>query len=86
MEARPVMLTLVLVASIVKILEILAVMPELEAISKKASGVESPSPNLPSDWDEKIARKVFESSYIFRLAEATEKEAPFLNSHSPVMF
>ena len=61
-------------------------MPDEEATSKKVSGVESPRPNLPNEAEEKMARKALELSYIFKLAEATEKEAPFLNSQSPVMF
>ena len=49
------MFTLLLVASMEKMLEIDAVIPELDAISKKASGVVSPSPNLPNEVEEKMA-------------------------------
>ena len=49
---------LLLVASTKKVLEILAVIPELEAISKNVSGVLSPSPNLPDDLDEKMAKEL----------------------------
>ena len=45
----------VVVALIEKILEILATIPELYAISKKASGVVSPNPNLPREAEEKMA-------------------------------
>ena len=48
----------VVVASIEKILEILATIPEELAISKNASGVLSPSPNLPPDLEEKIANEL----------------------------
>ena len=37
--------------------EILATIPELDAISKNVSGVESPSPNLPCEADEKMAKR-----------------------------
>ena len=43
-------------ALIEKRLEMLATIPELEAISKKASGVMSPSPNLPKEVEEKMAK------------------------------
>ena len=46
----------VVVALIEKILDILAVIPDEDAISKKASGVVSPNPNLPNEVDEKIAK------------------------------
>ena len=44
------------VALIEKILEMLATIPELDAISKKASGVVSPNPNLPREDEEKTAK------------------------------
>ena len=40
--------------------EIEAVMPELDATSKNVSGVESPSPNLPCEAEEKIAKRELE--------------------------
>ena len=52
--------TRLLVASTKKVLEIEAVIPELDAISKKASGVLSPNPNLPEETEEKIAKELEE--------------------------
>ena len=46
----------VVVALIEKILEMDATIPELDAISKKASGVVSPNPNLPREDEEKTAK------------------------------
>ena len=46
-------------------LEILAVIPELDATSKKVSGVTSPNPNLPDDTVENLA-KVEPPSWISR--------------------
>ena len=54
-EALPVMDNRLESALIEKIFEILAVIPELDAISKNVSGVVSPSPNLPNEVDEKMA-------------------------------
>jgi hypothetical protein len=55
-DATPVRLSLELVASREKIFEILATIPDELAISKYASGVLSPSENLPSDLEEKMAK------------------------------
>jgi hypothetical protein len=57
-DAIPTILTLLLDASMEKMFEILAVIPELDAISKYASGVMSPSPNLPEEIDENLAKAV----------------------------
>ena len=54
-EALPVMDNRLESALIEKILEILAVIPDELAISKNASGVVSPNPNLPSEVEEKMA-------------------------------
>ena len=51
----PVKEELVVVALMEKIFEIEATTPDELAISKKASGVVSPSPNLPSEVEEKMA-------------------------------
>ena len=67
----------VVVALIEKMLEILATTPDEEAISKKASGVVSPRPNLPEEVDEKMANLVPVSSKMSRSADI---DAPFLNS------
>src|SRR3989344_8572822 len=48
----------VVVALMEKILEILATTPEELATSKKASGVVSPSPNLPDEILENLAKAV----------------------------
>ena len=45
----------VVVALIENMLDILATTPDDDAISKYASGVVSPSPNLPDEVEEKIA-------------------------------
>ena len=45
-----------LVPSTKKVLEIEAVIPDEDATSKKASGVTSPSPNLPSEVEEKMPK------------------------------
>src|SRR5262245_24355055 len=57
-EALPVKLSLELVASREKMLEILATIPEEEAISNIVSGVVSPIPNRPREADEKTANLV----------------------------
>ena len=44
----------VVVALIENILDILATIPDEEAISKYASGVESPNENLPNEVDEMV--------------------------------
>ena len=49
---------LLFVPSTKKVLEILAVIPDWEATSKKVSGVVSPSPNLPREAEEKMAKKL----------------------------
>ena len=72
----------VVVALMEKMLEILATTPDELAISKYASGVESPSPNLPNEVEEKTPRKVPELSLISRSAW---KEAPWVNSQKPVI-
>jgi hypothetical protein len=68
------------VALIEKRLEIDATTPELLATSKYASGVESPSPNLPSEVEEKMAK--MESELLWN-STSLEKEAPALKSQNP---
>ena len=68
----------VVVALMENILDILATTPDEEAISKYASGVVSPSPNLPREVEEKTANLSPVSS---ETSKSAEKEAPFLNSH-----
>src|SRR3989344_4277244 len=72
----------VVVALIENMLDILATTPDEEAISKYASGVVSPSPNLPSEVEEKMANLSPESS---ETSKSAEREAPFLNSHCLTM-
>ena len=55
--------------------------PELEATSNKVSGVVSPSPNLPVDVEEKMANLV---PVLSKISMSAVKDAPFLNSHTPV--
>ena len=71
----------VVVALMEKILEILATTPELDAISKNASGVESPNPNLPDEVEEKMAKILSE---LLWNSTSLEKDAPALNSQKPV--
>jgi hypothetical protein len=69
--------TLLFVASTKKVLEMLAVIPDEEAISNNVSGVTSPSPNLPVEVDEKMANLV---PVLSKISTSAVKEAPFLNS------
>ena len=64
-----------LVASTKKMLEMEAVIPEVEATSKNVSGVVSPTPNLPKEVEEKI-NLVMELSW---------KLTSLLKVHSPVI-
>src|SRR3989344_1316899 len=73
--------TLRLVASTKNVLEILATVPEADAISKKASGEESPSPNLPREVEAKMAKILSE---LLWNSTSLEKEAPALKSQNPV--
>src|SRR3989344_8259277 len=84
-EEEPVPETVIrlLPASTAKILEILAVIPVLEAISKKASGVESPKPNRPREVLAKIAK--IEPALLFLNSTSLEREASFWHFQKPVM-
>src|SRR3989344_2244324 len=60
-------------ASTKNVFEILAVMPELLAISKKASGVTSPNPNLPKETVENLANGV---EAVFLTTKSLSKSQP----------
>ena len=64
-----------------KMLEMDATTPEDDAISKNASGVTSPSPNLPVDVDEKMANLM---PVLSKISISAVNEVPFVNSQSPV--
>src|SRR3989344_5733901 len=61
------------VASTVKVLEILAVVPDEDAISKYASGVVSPRPNLPDEVVENLAKGV---EAVFLTTRSLSKSQP----------
>ena len=66
MEAWPVKDNRLVVALMEKILDILATTPDELAISKKASGVVSPRPNLPRETVENLAKGLPETSLMTR--------------------
>ena len=74
----------VVVALMEKMLEMEATIPELDAISKKASGEESPNPNLPLEAEEKTANRDG-VAVLSQNSTSLEKEAPDRNSQKPVM-
>ena len=71
-------------ASTNSVFEILAVIPDDDAISKNVSGDESPRPNLPLEAEEKIAN-IEVVAVLSQNSTSLEKEAPLLNSQNPVI-